>query len=108
MNNNINDMMINLKNLINTLSEGLALIDSEKLLESVNRNQYIGMGEKELFLSLVSASRELIENEPEYDFFTARLLNYSLLQEVIGDSYYPTSKNKWDDYRRNTYISYLL
>ena len=68
--------------IINSCAEGLTLVDVKVVLDEALRNLYDGVSEGELFKSIILASRQLIEFEPEYNFLTARLLSYTIAREA--------------------------
>lgn len=54
------------------------------ILDEALKNVYDGVSENELYKSIILASRQLIEQEPAYNFVTARLLAHTIAEEVFG------------------------
>lgn len=59
-------------------------VDPKAILDEALKNIYDGVSEDELYKSIILASRQLIEQEPAYNFVTARILAYTIAQEVFG------------------------
>ena len=82
-----------LKIITNACSE-LKSTKPQVIFEETIRNIYNGVSIKELFKAIIFASRQLIELEPEYNFVTARLLLYTIINEAsIGLSIHKTNTN---------------
>lgn len=69
---------------IQAACEGLLEVNSKIILDEALKNLYDGVSEDEVFKSVILAARQLIENEPAYNFVTARLLLHTIRHEVIG------------------------
>lgn len=63
---------------------GLSATSAKAILDEALRNVYDGVTEAELYKSIILASRQLIEVEPEYNYVTARILMHTIAQEVMG------------------------
>ncbi|MBY0380112.1 MAG: ribonucleoside-diphosphate reductase subunit alpha, partial [Burkholderiales bacterium] len=74
---------IHIYNVIKTACNNLANVDSKIILDEALRNLYDGVHENELYTSIILASRSLIEQEPAYNFVTARLLLHTIVSEVL-------------------------
>lgn len=62
----------------------LNAVNPKVVLDEALKNVYDGVSEDELYKSIIFASRQLIEVEPEYNFLTARLLAHTIAKEVFG------------------------
>jgi ribonucleoside-diphosphate reductase alpha chain len=61
----------------------LSNVSAKLILDEALRNIYDGVSEAELHKSIILSSRQLIEQEPEYNFVTARLLLHTVVTEVL-------------------------
>lgn len=78
---------LNIKQLygvIQTACEGLLEVNAKLVLDEALRNLYDGVSANEVFKAVILAARQLIENEPAYNFVTARLLLHNIRHEVLG------------------------
>lgn len=73
-----------LKSLIEATATGLDNIDTEHLLKETLRNLYDGVSVAEVYKSAILAARAMIENEPDYQFVTSRLLLHTIRKEIVG------------------------
>lgn len=64
--------------------DGLLEVDAKLILDEALKNLYDGVNQAEVYKSIILAARQLIENEPEYNAVTARLLLHTIRHEVIG------------------------
>ncbi|WP_293765977.1 ribonucleoside-diphosphate reductase subunit alpha [uncultured Aquitalea sp.] len=71
---------------IESASQGLANIDIDAILSETLKNIYDGVPEDEVNKSAILAARSMIEQDPTYDYVTARLLMDSIRLEIIGES----------------------
>ncbi|MDQ5920513.1 MAG: ribonucleoside-diphosphate reductase alpha chain [Pseudomonadota bacterium] len=69
---------------VESASTGLKNAVPKIILDEALKNVYDGVSENELYKSIVLASRQLIEQEPEYNFVTARILAHTIALEVFG------------------------
>ncbi|MFN7094101.1 MAG: ATP cone domain-containing protein, partial [Burkholderiales bacterium] len=75
---------VHLYNVVLAACSGLANVDTKLILDEALRNVYDGVSEEELYKSIILAARQLIEEEPAYNFVTARLLLHTITHEVLG------------------------
>ncbi|MEE1652669.1 MULTISPECIES: ribonucleoside-diphosphate reductase subunit alpha [Brachymonas] len=68
------------------LGEG---VSAQRILEQALQNLYDGIPQADVQQALILAARTLIEQDPDYDFATARLLLAQLIAEVIGEAVLP-------------------
>ena len=68
------------------LGEG---VSAQRILEQTLQNLYDGIPQADVQQALILAARTLIEQDPDYDFATARLLLAQLIAEVIGEAVLP-------------------
>ena len=73
-----------LSTIIQSACIGLEYVDASLVLNAALQNMYNGISEEEVLKSIILASRQLIEMEPNYNFVTARLLSYKINKEVLG------------------------
>jgi ribonucleoside-diphosphate reductase alpha chain len=64
--------------------ENLTAVDPQLIFDSALKNLYDGVSENELYKSIILSSRQLIEQEPAYNFVTARLLLHTIITETLG------------------------
>ncbi|MCC2625606.1 MAG: ribonucleoside-diphosphate reductase subunit alpha [Burkholderiales bacterium] len=83
---------------------GLAATSAKAILDEALRNVYDGVTEDELYKSIILASRQLIEVEPEYNFVTARILMHTIAQEVMGKE---VDVNNMDKAYRDYFAGYI-
>lgn len=84
---NGNKTLLNTKKLtmiIKSACSHLENVSHKQILASALKNIYDGVSEKELEKSIILASRQMIELEPNYNFVTARLLLNTIAKEVFG------------------------
>lgn len=74
----------NLLKIIENACVNLNDVNAKLILEEALRNVYDGVSSQELDKSIILASRQLIETEPNYNFVTARLLLHTLTKEVLN------------------------
>ena len=82
-----NKTLLNTKKLtmiIKSACSHLENVSHKQILASALKNIYDGVSEKELEKSIILASRQMIELEPNYNFVTARLLLNTIAKEVFG------------------------
>jgi ribonucleoside-diphosphate reductase alpha chain len=60
-------------------------VDPAAILEATLRDLYDGVPMAEVRKSAILAARALLEKEPAYSYVTARLLLYTIQQEVLGE-----------------------
>ncbi len=77
---------LGLEKLIGESCSGLAGVDEAKILESTISCLYEGVQEGEVVRSTIMSARALIEQEPAYNYATARLLLHQIRLEVLGES----------------------
>ncbi len=70
--------------IIKSACSGLKYVEANLILDAALQNMYDGIVEDEILKSIILASRQLIEHEPNYNFVTARLLSYRINKEVLG------------------------
>lgn len=78
---------LNAKHLFKVVEAACREINEVKpqlILDEALRNVYDGVSEDELYKSIILASRQLIEQEPAYNFVTARILAHTIALEVFG------------------------
>ncbi|MCC2644520.1 MAG: ribonucleoside-diphosphate reductase subunit alpha [Burkholderiales bacterium] len=73
---------------------GLPATSPKIILDEALRNVYDGVTEEELYKSIILASRQLIEVEPEYNYVTARILMHTIAREVMGKEVDNTNMDK--------------
>ena len=86
-----------LRGTIEAACVGLANTDVDAILSETLKNIYDGVSEEEVNKSAILAARALIEQDPAYDYVTARLLLGHIRLEILGeaisqaemDSHYP-------------------
>jgi ribonucleoside-diphosphate reductase alpha chain len=93
-----------LLNLVETACEKLDGLNPKIIIEEALKNIYDGVSESELYKSIILASRQLIEQEPAYNFVTARLLLHTIIQEVLDKEVLHADM---DTAYRNYFNSYL-
>jgi ribonucleoside-diphosphate reductase alpha chain len=74
-----------LKDLVQASCEGLAGVESERILKATLKDLYDGVPMDEVRKCVVLAARTLIEKDPAYSFVTARLLLDSIRVEAMGE-----------------------
>ncbi|MGI9345028.1 MAG: ribonucleoside-diphosphate reductase subunit alpha [Gammaproteobacteria bacterium] len=65
-------------------SAGLADVDAQEIFNDAIRNLYSGIKRSDVEQAAIMASRALVDQEPNYSFATARLLNLSVHREVCS------------------------
>jgi ribonucleoside-diphosphate reductase alpha chain len=70
--------------IIKSACEDLGDVDAKIILDETIKNIYDGVSESELYKSMILAARQLIEEEPQYNLVTSRLLLHTLFKEVLG------------------------
>lgn len=70
--------------IIESACAGLKEAKPKAILDEALKNVYDGVTIDELLKSIIFASRQLIEECPEYNFVTARLLAHTISLEVFG------------------------
>jgi ribonucleoside-diphosphate reductase alpha chain len=65
--------------------EGLTETHPQAILQATLRDIYDGVPMDEVRRSLILSARSLIENDPEYNYVTSRLLMHSIRREVLGE-----------------------
>jgi len=70
--------------IIKSACEGLPDVDAKIILDETIKNIYDGVSENELYKSVIFAARQLIEQEPQYNLVTSRLLLHTLFKEALG------------------------
>ncbi len=75
---------IHVLNVIQDACEGLLEVNAKLIFDEALKNIYDGVSEEELYKSIILSSRQLIEEEPAYNFVTARLLLHTIAEEVLG------------------------
>ncbi len=65
-------------------AHGLRHVDTQAVLQAALRDLYDGASYDQLEKSLILSARARIETEPQYSYFTARLLHGALQREVLG------------------------
>ncbi|MDX1668647.1 MAG: ribonucleoside-diphosphate reductase subunit alpha, partial [Limnobacter sp.] len=73
-----------LQDLIEATATGLENIDTQHLLKETLRNLYDGVSVNEVYKSAILAARAMIENEPDYQYVTSRLLLHTIRKEIVG------------------------
>ena len=76
-----------LQNIIQEAAEGLADIDVGLIYQQTLQHVFDGIGEADLYASLVLSARSLIEREPNYSLISARLLLNNLRREALSYLY---------------------
>ncbi|MDF0605849.1 ribonucleoside-diphosphate reductase subunit alpha [Neisseriaceae bacterium TC5R-5] len=71
---------------ITAASHNLAGIDIDAILSETLKNIYDGVPEAEVNKSAVLAARAMIEQDPAYDYVTARLLLGNIRLEILGEA----------------------
>ncbi|NLR76311.1 MULTISPECIES: ribonucleoside-diphosphate reductase subunit alpha [Leeia] len=75
-----------LRALLDSAAEGYeSVVDVEHLLAETLKNLYDGVPADEVRKSLVLAARAMIEQDPAYNYVTARLLLNTIRREIIGE-----------------------
>jgi ribonucleoside-diphosphate reductase alpha chain len=73
-----------LNQLVMDACAGLSDVSSERIITEALANMYDGISEKDVATSLMITARTLIEEEPNYSYATARLLQDELRAEGLG------------------------
>lgn len=73
-----------LSSFLKTLAEGLKYVDHTKILDEAYKNLYDGISYHDLNTALIMVTRPMVEQEPEYSYFAARLLKHRLCEEALG------------------------
>ena len=76
--------MPRLRATIESASQNLDDIDIDAILSETLKNIYDGVREDEVHKSAILAARSMIEQDPAYDYVTARLLLNNIRLEVLG------------------------
>ncbi|AUH51273.1 ribonucleoside-diphosphate reductase subunit alpha [Chromobacterium sp. ATCC 53434] len=71
---------------IEAASKNLAGIDVDAILSETLKNIYDGVPEEEVGKSAILAARSMIEQDPAYDYVTARLLMGNIRLEILGEA----------------------
>ncbi|OWY40310.1 ribonucleoside-diphosphate reductase subunit alpha [Xenophilus sp. AP218F] len=71
---------------IESASLNLAGIDIDAILSETLKNIYDGVPEEEVGKSAILAARSMIEQDPAYDYVTARLLLNNIRLEILGEA----------------------
>ena len=71
---------------IESACQGLAATDVDAILSETLKNIYDGVSEEEVNKSAILAARALIEQDPAYDYVTARLLLGNIRLEILGEA----------------------
>ncbi|OHX10357.1 ribonucleoside-diphosphate reductase subunit alpha [Chromobacterium sphagni] len=71
---------------IESASKNLAGIDVDAILSETLKNIYDGVPEEEVGKSAILAARSMIEQDPAYDYVTARLLMGNIRLEILGEA----------------------
>ena len=93
-----------LSNIIKSACVGLEYVDGTLVLNAALQNMYDGISEDEVLKSIILASRQLIEMEPNYNFVTARLLAYKINKEVLG---YDVDFNNLSQAYKEYFVKYI-
>ncbi|MFC3625170.1 ribonucleoside-diphosphate reductase subunit alpha [Vogesella amnigena] len=75
-----------LRGTIEAACVGLANTDVDAILSETLKNIYDGVSEEEVNKSAILAARALIEQDPAYDYVTARLLLGNIRLEILGEA----------------------
>ncbi|GGY20210.1 ribonucleoside-diphosphate reductase subunit alpha [Paludibacterium paludis] len=78
--------MARLRATIESACAGLAATDVDAILGETLKNIYDGVPEEEVNKSSILAARALIEQDPAYDYVTARLLLNNIRLEILGEA----------------------
>jgi ribonucleoside-diphosphate reductase alpha chain len=73
-----------LSQFLRTLGEGIKSIDYQRVLDEAYKNLYDGISYHDLNTALIMVTRPLVEEEPAYSFFAARLLKHRLCEEALS------------------------
>ena len=71
---------------IESACQGLAATDVDAILSETLKNIYDGVPEEDVNKSAILAARALIEQDPAYDYVTARLLLGNIRLEILGEA----------------------
>ncbi len=71
---------------IESACQKLAATDVDAILSETLKNIYDGVSEEEVNKSAILAARALIEQDPAYDYVTARLLLNNIRLEILGEA----------------------
>nr|WP_294863768.1 ribonucleoside-diphosphate reductase subunit alpha [uncultured Pseudogulbenkiania sp.] len=71
---------------IESACTGLAETDVDAILTETLKNIYDGVSEEEVNKSSILAARAMIEQDPAYDYVTARLLLNNIRLEILGEA----------------------
>src|SRR5574343_1247240 len=71
---------------IESACQGLAATDVDAILSETLKNIYDGVSEEEVNKSAILVARALIEQDPAYDYVTARLLLGNIRLEILGEA----------------------
>ncbi len=74
-----------LADIIGAACEGLTQTNPQAILNATLRDIYDGVPMEEVRRSLILSARSLIEQDPEYNFVTSRLLLHSIRREVLSE-----------------------
>jgi ribonucleoside-diphosphate reductase alpha chain len=75
---------VRLEGIIAAACEGLDGVDTGSVMSETLSNLYDGIPAADVGTALTLGARVLIEQDPNYSFVAARLLSYSLREEVLG------------------------
>ncbi len=73
-----------LKRAMQKAAQGLSGIDEDAVVEETIKNLYNGVNESDINTTMMMATRTRIEQEPNYTYVTARLLEHDLLAEGLS------------------------
>ncbi|HJV06510.1 MAG TPA: ribonucleoside-diphosphate reductase subunit alpha [Chromobacteriaceae bacterium] len=71
---------------IESACQGLAETDVDAILSETLKNIYDGVSEEEVNKSSILAARSMIEQDPAYDYVTARLLLNNIRLEILNEA----------------------
>lgn len=66
------------------VAKDLKYVDANSVLNEAYKNLYDGIPYHDLNTALIMVTRPLIEQEPEYSYFAARLLKHRICEEALG------------------------
>lgn len=73
-----------LSEFLHTIGKGLKCVEPKKVLDEAYKNLYDGIAYHDLNTALIMVTRPMIEREPDYSFFAARILKHRICEEAMS------------------------
>lgn len=76
-----------IQEVIEKAAEGLPGVESALIVQEIKKNIFDGITTKDINRALVMVAKSYIEVDPDYSFFTARILLHTVYREVFEEKY---------------------